>query len=61
MNDTAQDSVYKLGPSILAALRRQLPAHLRDIGLRPGTFGPRAALVGAALAGAAGAEWRRTR
>ena len=48
-----------LGPPILASLRPRLPAHLNGIGLRPGVFGSRAALVGAALAGAAGAEWRR--
>ena len=55
------DALDVLGPTILAAMRRQLPAHLKSIGIRPGAFGPRAALVGAALAGAAGAEWRRTR
>jgi len=55
------DALDVLGPTILASMRRQLPAHLRDIGIRAGAFGPRAALVGAALAGAAGAEWRRTR
>jgi predicted NBD/HSP70 family sugar kinase len=50
-----------LGPTILSAMRERLPAHLRGIELRPGAFGPRAALVGAALAGAAGKEWRRLR
>jgi predicted NBD/HSP70 family sugar kinase len=55
------DALDVLGPSILAAMRRQLPPHLRGIDIRPGAFGPRAALVGAALAGAAGAEWRRLR
>jgi predicted NBD/HSP70 family sugar kinase len=48
-----------LAPQILAAMRRQLPAHLRGIEIRPGTFGPRAGLVGAAIAGAAGENWRR--
>lgn len=48
-----------LGPPILAELRSRLPAHLRGIELHPGRFGTRAALVGAALAGAAGPEWRR--
>lgn len=43
---------------ILAALRRQVPPHLRGIGIRAGTFGPRAGLVGAAFAGAHGPEWR---
>ncbi|MDB5505577.1 MAG: putative N-acetyl-glucosamine kinase 2, family [Devosia sp.] len=47
-----------MGPLILAALRRQLPPHLRGIELRAGTFGPRAGLVGAAFAGALGPGWR---
>ena len=48
-----------LEPLILPALKRQLPRHLRGIGLRAGRFGPRAGLVGAAFAGALGPEWRR--
>jgi glucokinase len=55
------DALDVLGPPIQSAMRRQLPAHLRGIEIRPGAFGSRAALVGAALAGAAGTEWRRTR
>jgi predicted NBD/HSP70 family sugar kinase len=55
------DALDVLGPSILGAMRRQLPAHLKGIEIRPGAFGARAGVVGAALAGAAGAEWRRTR
>ncbi len=55
------DALDILGPPMLAALRRQLPAHLETIDIRAGTFGPRAGLVGAALAGAAGADWRRIR
>lgn len=55
------DALDVLGPSILVAMRRQLPAHLGRIEIRPAAFGPRAALVGAALAGAAGTEWRQTR
>lgn len=55
------DALDVLRPPLLAALRRQLPAHLDAIDVRPGKFGPRAALVGAALAGAAGAAWRRVR
>jgi predicted NBD/HSP70 family sugar kinase len=55
------DSLDILGPTVLAAMRRQLPAHLRGIEIRPGAFGARAGLVGAALAGAAGADWRRIR
>jgi glucokinase len=53
------DALDVLGPSILTAMRQRLPAHLSSIEIRPGHFGPRAALVGAALAGAAGREWRR--
>lgn len=55
------DALDVLGPPILTAMRRQVPIHLRGIGIKPGAFGPRAALVGAALAGAAGREWRRIR
>lgn len=51
-------SVDVLKPLILPALRRQLPPHLRDIDLRPGQFGPKAGLVGAAFAGAYGTNWR---
>jgi len=43
---------------ILKALRRQVPPHLRSIGIRAGSFGPRAGIVGAAFAGAHGPEWR---
>jgi glucokinase len=53
------DALDVLRPPILSAMRRRLPAHLREIDIRPAAFGPRAALVGAALAGTAGAEWRR--
>lgn len=42
----------------LKALRRHVPPHLRSIGIRAGTFGPRAGIVGAAFAGARGPEWR---
>ncbi|ESY55356.1 MULTISPECIES: ROK family protein [unclassified Mesorhizobium] len=48
-------------PPLLAALRRQLPPHLRGIEIKPGKFGPRAGLVGAALAGAVGQGWRQVR
>lgn len=47
-----------LAPLILPPLRRHLPPHLRGIDLRPGQFGPRAGLVGAAHAGARGEDWR---
>lgn len=55
------DALDVIKPPLLAALRRQLPPHLRDIDIRPGVFGSRAGLVGAALAGAAGAGWRNIR
>ena len=51
-------SVDVLAPIVLPALRRQLPPHLRAIDIRPGQFGPRAGLVGAAFAGAYGVNWR---
>jgi len=51
-------SVGVLAPIVLPALRRQLPPHLRTIGIRPGQFGPKAGLVGAAFAGAYGVNWR---
>ncbi|WP_439600107.1 ROK family protein [Devosia sp.] len=51
-------SVDVLRPLILPALHRQLPPHLRTIDIRPGQFGPRAGLVGAAFAGAYGPNWR---
>ncbi|TRC79584.1 ROK family protein [Mesorhizobium sp. WSM4315] len=48
-------------PPLLAALRRQLPSHLRGIEIQPGQFGPGAGLVGAALAGRVGEGWRQVR
>lgn len=51
-------SLDVLQPLILPALHRQLPPHLRTIDIRPGLFGPRAGLVGAAFAGAYGPNWR---
>lgn len=51
-------SLDVLEAPILKALRRQVPPHLRGIGIRAGTFGPRAGIIGAALAGAHGPEWR---
>ncbi|MFI0843026.1 ROK family protein [Mesorhizobium sp. IMUNJ 23232] len=50
-----------LGPAIRDSLQRHLPPHLRGIDLRAGTFGPRAGLVGAAVAGARGGSWRHMR
>ncbi|MDX8530562.1 ROK family protein [Mesorhizobium sp. VK25A] len=55
------DALDAIAPPLLAALRRQLPPHLRGIELRPGKFGSRAGLVGAALAGQAGSGWRQIR
>jgi predicted NBD/HSP70 family sugar kinase len=55
------DALDVVGATLLAALRRQLPPHLRGIEIRPGAFGSRAGLVGAALAGAAGPDWRHIR
>ncbi|MBZ9881379.1 ROK family protein [Mesorhizobium sp. CA10] len=55
------DALDVIAPPLLAALRRQLPPHLRGIELRPGLFGSRAGLVGAALAGQAGSGWRQIR
>jgi len=55
------DALDVIAPPLLAALRRQLPPHLRGIELKPGLFGSRAGLVGAALAGQAGSGWRQIR
>ncbi|TIT20929.1 MAG: ROK family protein [Mesorhizobium sp.] len=55
------DALDVVGPPLLSALRRQLPPHLRDVVLRSGEFGSRAGLVGASLAGLAGAQWRQIR
>jgi glucokinase len=52
------NSLDVLGPLILPPLRRQLPPHLRPITLRVGEFGASAGLVGAAIAGARGPDWR---
>ncbi|MES0132820.1 ROK family protein [Mesorhizobium sp. M0029] len=55
------DALDVIRPPLLAALRRQLPPHLRGIDVKAGKFGPRAGLVGAALAGAVGQGWRQVR
>ncbi|MBN9257927.1 MULTISPECIES: ROK family protein [unclassified Mesorhizobium] len=55
------DALDMIAPPLLAAMRRQLPPHLRGIELKPGAFGSRAGLIGAALAGRAGEHWRRIR
>jgi glucokinase len=46
-----------LAPMIASALDRQLPPHLRGIAIRAGEFGPRAGLMGAAIAGRQGIDW----
>ena len=46
---------------LVAAMRRHLPAHMHNTELRAGVLGPRAGLVGAALAGTLGNDWRRLR
>jgi len=51
------ESFDAIAPMALAALRERLPPHLRAIGMRPGHFGARAPLVGAALAAASAPEW----
>jgi len=55
------DALDVIASPLLAALRRQLPPHLRGIEIRPGAFGSRAGLIGAALAGQAGSGWRQIR
>lgn len=52
-------SLDVLSPMILAALRPQLPRHLRGIEIRAGQFGAQAGLVGAAVAASRGPQWRR--
>ena len=52
------DSLDALAPQLLAALRRHLPPHLRRVELRVGQFSGRAALIGAAVAGATRGDWR---
>ncbi|MER9395368.1 MULTISPECIES: ROK family protein [unclassified Mesorhizobium] len=55
------DAMDVIRPPLLAALRRQLPPHLRGIEIKSGQFGSRAGLVGAALAGGVGQGWRQVR
>ncbi|HLJ72314.1 MAG TPA: ROK family protein [Roseiarcus sp.] len=55
------ESLDALAPAILAALRRHLPPHLKRVALRAGRFSGSAALIGAAIAGAAGRDWRSLR
>jgi glucokinase len=46
-----------LAPPLLARLQAHLPPHLRGVVLRPGAFGPKASLIGAALAAARHPIW----
>jgi predicted NBD/HSP70 family sugar kinase len=55
------DSLDVLAQPIMAEMRRHLPPHLKGVELRAGRFGGRAALIGAAVAGSAGADWRSVR
>ncbi|ODT66830.1 MAG: sugar kinase [Pelagibacterium sp. SCN 63-23] len=50
-----------LGPGLRHAVDRHLPPHLRGVALVAAQHGSGAGLVGAAYAGAAGPDWRRTR
>lgn len=50
-----------LGPAVLPTLRRQLPPHLRNITLAPGSFGASASLVGAGIAASKGETWEQVR
>ena len=54
------DSLDVLEPMVLAALRRQVPPHLRNVPLVASRFGPDAGIIGAAFAGAAGVSWRNS-
>ena len=51
------EAIDRLAPSILAAMRRQLPSHLRNVRLMAGAFGPGASLVGAAIAACGSPAW----
>lgn len=54
------DSLDVLAPPILAAMRRNLPPHLRGVQLMAGTFGSRASLIGAAIAARRSQLWEET-
>jgi glucokinase len=54
-------AVDMVAVAIREAMRRHLPPHLRSIDIRAGAFGPKASLVGAALAGHYGADWGNRR
>jgi glucokinase len=52
------DSLDVLASPMLAALRRNLPPHLRDVQLMAGAFGSRASLIGAAIAAQGSHLWK---
>ena len=47
-----------LAALMLAAMRRNLPPHLRNVQLMAGTFGSRASLIGAAVAARGSQLWK---
>jgi len=53
------DAFDVMAPIMSKTIDRRLPPHLRGITIRPAAHGKRAGLVGAAFAGAAGADWRK--
>jgi glucokinase len=53
------DAVDPLSPSLHRALRRHLPAHLRDVEVVSGALGSSAGLVGALAAARRGPDWWR--
>ena len=52
------DSLDVLASPMLAALRRNLPPHLRGVQLMAGAFGSRASLIGAAIAARGSHLWK---
>lgn len=52
------DSLDVLAAPMLAAMRRNLPPHLRNVQLMAGTFGSRASLIGAAVAARGSQLWK---
>lgn len=53
------DAADVLMPAIREVLSRHLPPRLRNIRVEPGVFGPKAGLVGAAIAAVKGSNWWR--
>lgn len=52
------DAFDRLGPLIKPALLRHVPPHLREVQLLAAHHGPGAGLIGAAIAGTLGPDWR---